>query len=106
MDQKQPVNAKDVEENKIIAALSYISVLSLVVLLIKRDSPFAQFHAKQGLVLFIVEVLGWLVYLIPFFGWILMVIFIFFSLLGFWNAYQGRWWNMPLASAFAKKINL
>ena len=42
----------DVEANKTVAALSYISILFLVPLLGKRDSKFAQFHAKQGLILF------------------------------------------------------
>ena len=37
---------KDVEENKLIAAVGYLGILFLIPLLAKKDSPFAQFHAK------------------------------------------------------------
>ena len=56
---------KDVESNKVIAAVGYVWILCLVPLFLKRHSKFAQFHAKQGLVLFIVEVIGWLIFWIP-----------------------------------------
>src|SRR3989339_630004 len=46
------IKEQDVEENKTVAALSYAWILCLVPLLGKRNSKFAQFHAKQGLVLF------------------------------------------------------
>ena len=49
-------DAKDVADNKAVAALSYISILFLVPLLLKKDSPFAKAHAKQGLILFLFEV--------------------------------------------------
>ena len=62
-------NDSDIQANKTVAALSYLWILFLVPLLLKRDSKFAQFHAKQGLVLFIIEFLVW----IPFIGWLLMI---------------------------------
>jgi hypothetical protein len=37
---------KDVADNKLVAALSYIWILFLIPLLAKRDSKFCQFHAK------------------------------------------------------------
>ena len=64
----------DVQQNKGMAALSYLGILCLILLLAKRDSKFAQFHAKQGLVLLIAEViLGFaagLLAIIPVIGWI------------------------------------
>ena len=42
---------KDINRNRHIAAASYIWVLCLIPLLFKRESKFAQFHAKQGLLL-------------------------------------------------------
>lgn len=50
----KPVN--DVEANKVIAAVGYIGILCLVPLLFAKDSAFAKFHAKQGLVIFLCEV--------------------------------------------------
>lgn len=56
---------KDIEANKTLAALSYAWILCLVPLLGRRDSKFAQFHAKQGLVLFIIEIIAGLIFLGP-----------------------------------------
>jgi len=49
-------DAKDAEENKVMGILSYLGFLVLVPFLTKKDSPFAQYHAKQGINLFIVEI--------------------------------------------------
>lgn len=98
------------QDDKIIAAIGYLWLLFLVPLLLKKDNEYCQFHAKQGLVLFvasiiimiigIIPVLGWI---ITFFGWIIIVIF---ALLGFVNALQGRKWEIPYLGKYAQKINL
>ena len=41
----------DVEKNKVMALLSYISILWLVPLLAAKDSPFAKYHCNQGILL-------------------------------------------------------
>jgi len=41
----QPV--KRVREKDLTAILSYLGILFLVPLLVSKDNPFAQFHAKQ-----------------------------------------------------------
>jgi uncharacterized membrane protein len=93
----------DIEENKIWAAIAYLGILSLVVLLAKKDSPFAQYHAKQGLVLFIATIiLGW----IPLIGWMLAFVNIVFMVLGIMNAVQGKQTPLPLYGTLADKINL
>lgn len=46
----------DVEKNKVMAVLAYIGILVLVPLLAAKDSPFARYHANQGLVLFLFEI--------------------------------------------------
>jgi len=48
----------DIQQNKMIALLSYLGILFLVPLLAAPNSRFARFHANQGLVLFIVEIVG------------------------------------------------
>jgi uncharacterized membrane protein len=44
----------DVEKNKVAALLSYVFILWLVPLLTAKDSPFAKYHANQGIMLTIV----------------------------------------------------
>lgn len=101
---------KDIEENKILACLSYIGILFLIPLLAKKDSKFCQEHAKQGIVFFIaglilgvismVPLLGWLV---GFFGWIVMLIL---GLMAVIKTLQGEFWEIPVIGAYRSKINL
>ncbi len=76
-------NQTDIEQNRLVAILSYISILVLVPLLGMKESPFAQYHAKVGLNLFIwhiivklassviVGIIGW----IPVVGWLIGLVF-------------------------------
>lgn len=49
---------QDVENNKFMGGLSYIGILCLIPLFGAKNSPFAQYHAKQGLTLAILSI-GW-----------------------------------------------
>ncbi len=104
--------SKDAEENKNMAALSYISMLCIVPLVLKKNSPFAQFHAKQGLVLFIAEVITW--FLAPLFiatiilAWVpivLYLVYIIASLYGIYSAWNGQQEKLPGVDWIIKKLN-
>ncbi|MFW0862053.1 MAG: DUF4870 domain-containing protein [Candidatus Komeilibacteria bacterium] len=97
---------KDIRDNSFLAAIGYIWILCFIPLFLKRNSQFAQFHAKQGLILFIVEILGWLVFWIPLIGWLLFLAILVLAIMGIMNALQGVWWEMPYLGKYAKKINL
>ncbi len=97
---------KDIEENKFIASLSYLGILVLVPLLVKKDSKFSQFHAKQGLVLLIIWVVGWVFFWIPVFGQILLLALMILNIIAFAQALSGKYWEIPVISDWAKKINL
>ena len=67
------VDEEDAENNKIFGILAYLGILCLVPLFAAKNSPFAKYHANQGLVLFVVEialgiVLQILNYIFGFFG--------------------------------------
>lgn len=97
---------KDVADNKTVAALSYVWILCLVPLLGKRNSKFAQFHAKQGLILFIVEIIASLFMWFPFFGQLLMLALVVVSVMGVIKVLNGEWWKIPYLYQWSKKINL
>lgn len=105
-------SAKDIEENKAITFLSYLGILVIVPLLAKRDSKFAQFHAKQGLILFVGWfVIAWIGGFIPFLGWFLIVpavsiLGIVLAIMGLINVANGEMKELPIIGEFAKKINL
>jgi uncharacterized membrane protein len=98
---EMPDDKKDVKENKFWAALSYLGVLVLIPLLLKRESSFAQFHAKQGLVILI----GWILSRLPF-GFVFAIIAIILSILGLINALRGEKKKLPVIGEFAEKIDL
>ncbi len=100
---------KDVQDNKLMAAISYISVLCLVGLFGKKDSPYVQYHAKQGFVLFVAEIILMFVWVIPilgwlvgFFGWILTLVL---AIMGIMNALNGKKTELPVLGGFAKNVN-
>lgn len=95
----------DVEINKNIAALSYVWILCFIPFLLKRDSEFVQFHAKQGLVLFIVELLASLLIWFPFFGPLLMLVLVIISVMAIVKTLNGERWEIPFVYEQSKKIN-
>ena len=101
---------KDIEDNKVIAAIGYLWILFLIPLLGKKQSKFAQFHGKQGLILFIcwiiLVVIGWfpiLGWIVAFFGGIALLVL---SLVGIIKSLQGEYWELPFLAKYAKKINI
>lgn len=98
--------AEKKSDSNLNAALSYLWVISIIMLLTKKEDPFIQFHAKQGTVLFVATFI-WIILLI---GWILqpIVVFLVFiaSVVGFIKAYQGEKYKLPLVGDLAEKINI
>lgn len=63
--QNQATKSSVSSNDPIMGVLAYLGILCLVPLLAAKDSDFAQYHAKQGLTLFVAEialsVLYWIV---------------------------------------------
>jgi len=100
----------DVEENKVWAFIAYIWVLSIAVLLAKKDSPYAHYHAKQGFLVFLISV-GIMILNIPFFFltpifWIINVALVVLSIIGIINALNGKKEPLPLIGKFAEKLKI
>jgi uncharacterized membrane protein len=105
------VDYDDSEKNKVFGIIAYLPMLCLVPIFAVKDSPFAKYHANQGLVLFIlcmvivvtVNIVSLiLATLLPSFG----IFSVIFSLLyvglavlmvmGIINASQGKCVPLPL----------
>lgn len=104
-------DSSDINNNKIMAILAYISWLVLIPLLFAKDSKFARFHVNQGLVLAISEILVGLILGvldgIPLIGWIfsiagslLGIVCFIFSILGIINALNGQAKELPIIGKF------
>jgi len=101
---------KDMQEGKFFAVISYISFLCIISLAFKKDNKFALYHAKHGLVLFVLEVASFILSIIPLLG-VLIKIFglLVFTLLSLWGVLQslmGNYSRIPIISKIADKIIL
>ena len=101
MDTKQitPEQQADIEKNKDVAAMSYVWMLSVVVLYARKDSPFVQYHAKQGIWLFVISVPLWFV---PVIGQYFEFFVLAGMIIGFLNAAQGKYHDVPVIGQLAK----
>ncbi|HTZ11288.1 MAG TPA: hypothetical protein VMD04_02770 [Candidatus Margulisiibacteriota bacterium] len=101
---------KEIQEGKFFAVISYISFLCIISLVLKRDNKFAVYHGKQGLVLFVAEVIGFILSIMPFLGWLIAVfgslIFLILSLWGIAQSLSGKFSRIPLLSDIADNIIL
>jgi uncharacterized membrane protein len=94
-------------DSNLMAALSYVWVLSVVMLVIKKDDEFVKFHAKQGTVLFLVSVVAWLLSMVLFFlGPLLSVAIAIVCIIGFIKALSGERYKLPVIGDLAEKIKL
>ena len=106
----------DIEQNKVMSILAYLSWLVLIPIFAAPKSKFARFHANQGLVLAITEVAWWIVtgvvstilYNISWtlgslFGTLLglvNLVFLVMLVLGIVNAAGGRAKELPVIGKF------
>ncbi len=100
---------KDIHEGKIYAMISYWFFLCILPLILKKENKFAVYHAKQGLVLFIFLVGGFIFSIIPFFGLVYRLILFLYLLIMLWGTIQalmGKYTRIPIISDIASKISL
>lgn len=101
MKKEQVSEEKDAKENRWWTVLSYLGVLVIIPLLVKKDSKFAQFHVKQGLVILV----GWMLSWLPF-GPIIGIIAFVFSIIGIINVLSGEMKKLPIVGDLAEKIKI
>ena len=111
----KPVNRpstedSEVQDAKFFAAIGYLMFLCLVPLILKKKNSFAQFHGKQALVLFIMEVAAGIVQKVPVVGdlvcTVAFVIFGILSLIGIVKVLMGEKWEMPVIYDISTRITL
>ncbi|MBF0110522.1 MAG: hypothetical protein HQL76_15245 [Magnetococcales bacterium] len=93
---------------KMLAGMSYLGILSLVPLVVNREDSYVRFHARQGIILWMWEVLA--IYSLaipglgrPFFSISGLLCFLF-SVFGLASVIMGRAWKLPLIGNWAESI--
>jgi uncharacterized membrane protein len=107
--------AEKTGEQIVFGILSYLGILVLIPLLLKKDDAWVKEHAKQGLAYLILGVVVWIVAVvlmfIPVIGWaismilwLLMVVIFIVELI---KVIQGNSpWEIPVLGAMAKGWNI
>lgn len=102
--------ADDIAAHRLIAAMGYFWIFCMVPLVIKKNSPFAQFHAKQGIVLAFAWFLAFLVSWLPLFNILIAFPAIIFlgtvNILVVIRTFHGRTWKIPLLYRYVETIGL
>lgn len=104
-------DAKDIEDNKFMAILAYISWLVLIPLFAAKESKYARFHANQGIILAIAEIAVWVVFgvltQIPVIGFIfniidviISILFFAYAVLGIINVINGKAKELPFIGKY------
>lgn len=94
----------DKTESKLFAVLSYVSVLSLIPLLFRRDDEYALYHGRQGLALLIYGVVADILGAIPGIGWIFSLFRVVCVFKGMINAANDIKEPLPYIGKFAERF--
>ncbi len=95
-----------VDADNLIAALSYLGVLVIVPILVKRQDPFTNFHIKQGIVILAGYVIASVLFFLPPIASLLWLAMIVCSIAGFVQALRGKRWKIPGIGDIATKFSI
>ena len=105
----------DVEKNKGMAVLAYLGILVLIPILAAKDSPFARYHANQGLILCLAAIIygvamsvlvgvilaiSWRLYFLVTILRLVGIVFAVLCVIGIINAVNGKAKELPLIGKY------
>ena len=104
-EEKKPAAKSGGDNDKLMGVLAYLGILVLVPLLSAKDSPFAQYHANQGLVLLIAGVIVGAASAFPIIGWFIVgpiggILLFILAIMGIINAANGEMKPLPLIGQY------
>lgn len=109
-------DTNDIEQNKAISAVAYIPILFIIPML-ATPSPYAKFHANQGLILTLTSIilniasriLGFILTWVPILPTLVNAVFSLTSLalliIGIINAVQGKAKKLPIVGGLLDIIH-
>jgi uncharacterized membrane protein len=96
-----------VDNTQLMSILAYIGILVLIPLLTSKENPTVRFHTRQGLVLFVIEIVVWFVGgPLWIFASIINLAVIVLSIIGIVNVIQKKEGELPIVGSLAKHINI
>lgn len=101
----------EINETTIMAALSYVGPLVIVPFLVKKEDAFVKFHVKQGLVVFGLELILYVLsgfmlhFIMPIMSLINLALLVL-SIIGILNALQRKEKALPVVGSYASHIKI
>jgi len=97
------------EDRRMAALMAYIPFLCFVPLIKMRDDPYAYFHARQGIVLFFIEVIAFIFsfpHLSQLFWTVIIIACIGAAIAGIVFAVQGKKYKLPIIGDLADRLRM
>jgi uncharacterized membrane protein len=98
------------DSDRLLAALSYIWVLFVIPFALGHKKPFIYEHAKQGLALFLLELVLSVIIWVPVIGWALGALGWLFvvvsAVIGIAHALSGKSYEIPFIGQYARKESI
>jgi uncharacterized membrane protein len=107
-----PTDALDFSSKAIITAASYVGPLVIIPFMLDKENPFTLFHIKQGLVLFAIGLVGWVLPNFLFMSFLYPLItllnlgLLILTIMGIINVLKHKEAELPLVGQFAKHIKI
>ena len=110
-----PPSQQESSNRTVMLILSYLGILALVPLLVEKDDPEVQWHAKQGLVLLaswiVLHIVLAILYSFPFLGMflgcavapLLWLVILVIHIIAMIKALEGKRFIIPVISDYADK---
>jgi uncharacterized membrane protein len=122
IDSEESIAVRPSDAERWIAAIGYLFFMCFFALWQAKESPFVRFHAKQAFLLFLSEVVAFILLIIidktigrlPFLGLLIVVLLqiavylvaLMLSVMGFVKALFGERWEMPFFGPYSEKVPL
>ncbi|MEG3620045.1 hypothetical protein V5T82_16390 [Magnetovibrio sp. PR-2] len=105
---KKTVRSKGGFRARLLAVMSYLGILCFVPLLRASDDEFVHFHARQGLIIWMIGIVGIFSFFIPGAGkWLFsaaLICALIFSVTGILSVLFHRAWKIPLVYSLSRYI--
>ncbi len=109
-ENKKQINFEKFKKTNLLALVCYLGFFCLIPILVKEKDDFVKFHAKQGLALFIVEMVTCMVFgIVPIFwlfGGFFMLFWLILNIIGITNVLNEEKKKLPVIGRFADKLNI
>ena len=89
---------------RLLAFLSYLSILFLIPLGRFKNDEFIHYHAKQGMGLFVLFMMLIFLFWLPVVGWVAMMAFLVVWFTGVANALSGKKEPVPVVGLISERI--